>query len=159
MVSPNPLAEQVLARVHQLVDPMLAARHVELVELIYRREGPRTVLRFLVDTATGITVEECRVLNQAIGAVLDEHDVMPDRYCLEVASPGLDRPLKTERDFERVLHRRVRVQLRQPVEGVWTVVGTVAGVGDAVISVELDHGPRLRLPLADIVSAKQDIAF
>jgi len=148
-----------LAKVHALVDPMLAARHVELVELTYRREGPQTVLRFLVDTAAGITVEECRVLNHAIGAVLDEHDAVPDRYCLEVASPGLDRPLRTARDFERVLHRRVRLTLREPVEGFQTVVGALEGVGEAVVTVAVDHGPRLRIPLAGIVRATQEIAF
>ncbi|MBI4227421.1 MAG: ribosome maturation factor RimP [Candidatus Omnitrophica bacterium] len=148
-----------LARVHELVDPMLAARRVELVELMYRREGPQMVLRFLVDTSTGITVQQCRELNQAIGAVLDEHDVVPERYCLEVASPGVDRPLKTERDFERVLHRRVRLALREPVEGLWTVVGAVEGVGDAVVTVAVDHGPRLRILLAGIVSATQEVTF
>ena len=155
----NPLIDKVLARVHQLIDPMLAARRIELVEVTYRRAGPQAVLRFLVDTPAGITVQQCTELNRSIGAVLDEHDAVPDRYCLEVASPGLDRPLKTERDFERVLNRRVRVQLRQPIEGVWTAIGTLAGVGEAVITVALDHGPRLRIPLAEIVSAAQDISF
>lgn len=156
---PNPFIEQVLARVRALVDPMLEARRVELVELTYHRGGPQTVLRFLVDTAAGITVKECGALNHAIGAVLDEHDAVPDRYCLEVASPGLDRPLRTERDFERVLHRRVRLTLREPVEGFQTVVGALEGVGEAVVTVSVDHGPRLRIPLAGIVSATQDISF
>ena len=155
----NPLADQVLARVHGLVDPILEARHVELVELTYRRAGPQTVLRFLVDTAAGITVEECGALNRAIGAVLEEHDVIPERYCLEVASPGADRPLRTARDFERVLHRRVQLHLREPVEGFQTVVGALEGVGEAVVTVVVDHGPRLRIPLASIASATQEISL
>ena len=158
-VVPNPLHEQVLAKVRGLVDPMLAARHVELVELAYHRGGSQAVLRFLVDTAAGITVKECGELNRAIGAVLDEHDVVPERYCLEVASPGVDRPLRTARDFERVLHRRVRLTLREPVEGQQTVIGAVEGVGEAVVTVAVDHGPRLRIPLASIASAAQDVSF
>lgn len=148
-----------MARVRALVEPLLAARHVELVELTYQRGGPQAVLRFLVDTAPGITVEECRALNQAIGAVLDEHEVITEPYVLEVASPGLDRPLKTARDFERVIGRRVWMQTREPVAGDHELVGTVAGVGEAVVTVELDRGDRVRVPLAGIVRARQDISF
>ncbi len=162
MAVPNPLeSHQVVAQVQALVEPLLAARHVELVELTYRREGPQVVLRFLVDTAMGITVEECRRLNQGIGAVLDEHEVLRNQYTLEVASPGLDRPLKTVWDFERVIGRRVWMELREPVVGGAgrELVGTVAGVGDEVVSVTLDHGEKVRVLLAMIVRARQDISF
>lgn len=152
-------SDAVLAKVRALVEPLLAARHVELVELTYRREGPQTVLRFLVDTASGITVEECRRLNWAVGALLEEHEVIRDPYLLEVASPGLDRPLKTARDFERVINRRVWIQTSEPVEGRHEVVGTLISVGDALMTMELDQGQRVRVPLAFVVRARQEIAF
>lgn len=148
-----------MARVRPLVEPVLAARRVELVELTYRREGPRTVLRFLVDTAAGITVNECGALNQAIGALLDEHEVITEPYVLEVASPGLDRPLKTARDFERVIGRRVWMQLSEPVTGSHELTGTVASVGDDLVTVQLDRGDRVRVPLALMVRARQEISF
>ena len=159
MAIPTPFAEKVLAHVRTLVDPLLVARRVELVELTYRREGPQTVLRFLVDTAAGITVQECTALNQAIGALLDEHEVMTDPYCLEVSSPGLDRFLKTTWDFERVIGRRVKIHLRAPVDGLWEVIGVVASVGDELITIELDQGTRVRVPLLEMTSARQDVTF
>ena len=159
MVIPNPLAEPVMTRVRARIDPLLASRHIELVELTYRREGPQMVLRFLIDTAAGITVAECGELNRAIGAILDEHDVIPDRYTLEVASPGLDRSLKTPRDFERVIGRRVAIHLREPLDGRWELVGTVASVGDELVTITLDSTERMRVPLAAMASARQEISF
>lgn len=149
----------VLDKVRALVDPVLAARRIELVELTYRRQGPGTVLRFLVDTASGITIEECGALNQTIGAILDEHDVIPERYTLEVASPGLDRPLKSARDFERVIGRRVVLHLREPLGGAVELVGTLASVGDELVTLVLDSTERLRVPLASIARAQQEISF
>jgi len=149
-----------MTQVQALVMPLLASRHVELVELAYRREGPQTVLRFLVDTAMGITVQQCSELNQAISALLDEHDVMAGhRYSLEVASPGLDRPLKTGHDFERVIGRRVWVQTSEPVAGSHELVGVVASVGDTVVTIRLDRGDTVRVPLGAMVRARQEIAF
>ena len=159
VVVPTPFAEQVLTQVRTVVDPVLAARHVELVELTYRREGAQTVLRFLVDTVSGITIEQCGELSRVIGALLDEHDLIGERYCLEVASPGLDRPLKTERDFERVLGRRVWIQTTEPVDGVWEIRGTVSGVSEALVTIQQDQGPKVRVPLRLVSRARQEIAF
>ena len=159
MGSARPLDEAIRARVAGLIAPMLAARRVEPVELTYRRAGPQAVLRLLVDTAAGITVQACTELSRAIGAVLDEHDAIPERYVLEVASPGLDRPLRSGRDFERVIGRRVALQLSEPVAGLRELAGTVVSVGDALVTVRLDRGDALRVPLRAITTARQDITF
>ena len=148
-----------MERVRTLIEPLLAARRVELVELTYRWEGPRTVLRFLVDTAAGITVQELSSLNQAIGALLDEHEVMGERYLLEVCSPGLDRPLKTIRDFERVIGRRVWMELAQPVAGRREIIGRLIGVGEDLITLELDTGEKVRITRGGIVRSRQEISF
>lgn len=152
-------SEAVIQRVRALIEPLLAARRVELVELTYRREGPRHVLRLLVDTAAGVTVEELSRLNQAIGALLDEHEALGERYLLEVCSPGLDRPLKTTRDFERVIGRRVWMVIREPIQGVGELVGMVVSVGDEIVTMQLDHGATVRVPLSNVLKAAQEIAF
>ncbi|MBI4313485.1 MAG: ribosome maturation factor RimP [Candidatus Omnitrophica bacterium] len=159
MVGPSPFEEETLGKIRALVEPLLASRHVDLVEMTYRREGPQNVLRLLVDTAQGITVGQCTDLNQSVGALLEEYEVISDSYLLEVASPGLDRKLKTPRDFERIIGRRVRIQTREPVEGKFEIVGSVASVGDELVTVLLDHGEKIRVPFAAMTSARQDISF
>jgi len=151
--------DEVRERVAGLITPMLAARRVELVELTYHRAGPQAVLRLLVDTAAGITVQQCSELNRAIGAVLDEHDVIPEHYVLEVASPGLDRPLRSARDFERVIGRRVALQLAEPVAGLRELTGTVVSVGDELVTIQLDRGDSVRVPLQAITTARQAVTF
>ncbi|MBI3615297.1 MAG: ribosome maturation factor RimP [Candidatus Omnitrophica bacterium] len=149
--------EAVLSQVRELIQPLLASRRTELVELTCRPEGSRVVLRCLVDTARGITVDELSRLNQAIGALLDEHDLIPDRYLLEVSSPGLDRPLKTQIDFERTIGRRIRVMMTVPVDSQWEMTGELLGAGEEMITLKLDNGDKLQILLSQISRAVQEI--
>lgn len=152
-------ATAILARVGELTEPLLASRSVELVELTCRPQGGGLVLKFLVDTARGIRVEELSALNRAIGAVLDEHDAVPERYTLEVSSPGLDRPLRSGRDFERVIGRRVRVLTSLPVNDRREHHGDVLGASDEVVTLKGDSGEKVQIPLSQIAHAVREVKF
>ena len=147
----------ILNRVQELIQPLLVSRGVELVELSAHPAGGRLILRCLVDTARGITLDELSGLNRSIGAVLDEHDVIPDRYLLEVSSPGLDRPLKTGTDFERVIGRRVRVMTSVPIVARQEHQGEVLGANEEAVVLRLDSGDKLQIPLLQITHAVQEI--
>lgn len=152
--------EETVRRVKELILPILSGRQVELVELkLSPAGGGRSLLRLLVDTAQGIRLDQLSHLNQAIGAVLDEHNVIPDRYTLEVSSPGLDRPLKTGVDFERVIGRRIKVQTSVPVNARREFAGKVLLGGVEGVVLELDSGERLRFPLDQIIHAVQDMSI
>ncbi len=144
-------------RIRELVQPMLSSRQAELVELICRGTGGRILLRFLVDTAKGITMAELSSVNQAIGALLEEHDVVPSAYMLEVSSPGLDRPLKRPVDFERVIGRRVKVSTTVPVGFKKEHVGELLNANEEAIVLKLDQGEKLRILLSEIAHAVQEI--
>ena len=151
--------EEIVDRVKELVGPLFENRQVELVELTCRQEGSRPVLRFLVDTARGITIDELKTLNQGIGAILDEHEAMPERYVLEVNSPGLDRPLKSPMDFERVIGRRLKVMTAVPVNSKWDHVGELINANDEAILLKTDAGEKVRIRLNEIVKAVQEITL
>ncbi len=151
--------EETVHRVKELIGPLLENRQVELVELTCRQEGSRVMLRFLVDTARGITLDELRALNQGIGAILDEHEVMPERYLLEVNSPGLDRPLKTPMDFDRVIGRRLKGMTAVPVNSKWDHLGELINVNDEAILLKTDAGEKVRILLSDIAKAVQEITL
>ena len=155
MIDQTPL----LNRVRELIQPLLVSRGVELVDLVCHPAGGRLILRCLVDTARGITLDELSGLNRSIGAVLDEHDAVPDRYLLEVSSPGLDRPLKTAADFERVIGRRVRVMTSVPLAGGQEHWGEVLGAGEELVTFRMDSGEKLQVPLSQIVRAVQDVSL
>lgn len=153
------MEEEILVdKVRQLIRPLLDSRHVELVELICRNAGPRVLVRCLVDTVKGITLQELSFLSQAIGAVLEEHDVIPSAYWLEVNSPGLDRPLKSPADFERVIGRRIRVSAAVTLlDGQRETVGELLSAGEVFIVVKVDTGEKVQIFLADIAKAVQEV--
>ena len=150
----------ILNRVRELIQPLLSSRSVELVDLTAHPGGGRLILRCLVDTARGITLDELGGLNRSVGAVLDEHDVISDRYTLEVSSPGLDRPLKLWTDFERVIGRRVRVTAAAPGEiSRKEHHGQVLGANEEAVVLMLDSGDKLQVPLSQITHAVQEIGL
>ena len=155
--SMNGELEALELHVKELVLPVLSGRRVDLVELLCRNVGGGVLLRFLVDTPRGINVSELSSVNQAIGALLEEHNVVPSAYTLEVSSPGLDRPLKTQSDFERVIGRRVRVATAVPVGFKREHVGQVLNVNDETVVLKSDQGEKIRIPLSDIAHAVQEI--
>ena len=149
--------EAMVNRVKELVAPLLEGRQVELVELICQPQGGRLLLRFLVDTARGIRLDELGSLNQAIGALLDEHEVISDRYLLEVSSPGLDRSLKSPADFERLIGRRIRVMTVVAVNSRWEYAGELLNANEEAILLKLDSGERFQILLSQIARAVQEI--
>ena len=85
--------------VESLILPVLEDLRLELVDIEYRREGKSWVLRIFIDKEGGIAVEDCTRVSHQVGDLIDIDDLIPNAYSLEVSSPGLDRPLKTEQDF------------------------------------------------------------
>ena len=103
-------------RTEELVLPILAANHFELVDVEYVKEGGTWYLRAYIDKPGGITVDDCEIVNRALSDLLDEKDYIEESYILEVSSPGLGRPLKKERDFERSLGQEVEIRTYRMVE-------------------------------------------
>ncbi len=155
----RPLTSPLTRKVREALAKTLESQGVELVDLIWRREAPGMVLKFLVDKLGGITVDECTHLNQMISRFLDAEGLIQERYVLEVCSPGLDRPLKTKRDFDRELGRLIRVKTRRPLEGGSAHVGTLREVDRKMIVIEKKDGMRLAIAFDQIASARLEVEF
>ena len=131
-----------------LILPLLNRRDVELVEMAVSGGHRRKIVRIFVDRPDGITVDECAALSRDIADILDTRDPIDSTYLLEVSSPGLTRPLKTDRDFERVVGR----SLRLVVDGLGVAVGTLLQVKADHLDVEL-QGERTIIERAKIQKA------
>jgi ribosome maturation factor RimP len=116
-------------------------------------EGRHTIVRVSVEGEAGVSVDRCADVAEELGRALDLHDPIPHRYVLEVASPGLDRPLFREADFERFAGRKVEVTLSAPIEGRRRWKGRLLGLEGGQVSVEVD-GRVTHLPLAGIARAR-----
>ena len=103
-----------------LIEPIVAAHGLELVDCERHQGRPPWTLRVIVDTPSGdglVPITRCAELSREIGARLDASDAIPVRYQLEVSSPGLDRVLAREKDFSAACGREVRLETRTPLDG------------------------------------------
>ena len=150
--------QTIINELRDLLGSYLKDQGLDLVDLIYRYEGRNIYLRILVDKPEGgISLGECARLNNEISRILDEKDILRDRYMLEVSSPGLDRPLLTRSDFLRCIHRNARLFFLESINGKTELEGVITKVEDNSVYIDIDDNT-LEIPLAKIKKAKQIIS-
>ena len=132
-----------------LLDTTLAGLGYELVD--WERSGKGALLRLFIDKPGGVNLDDCAAVSHHLTRVLTVENVAYER--LEVSSPGLDRPLKQERDFQRFAGQKARVKLRVPMEGQRNFVGVVqvAAAGRVTLQVE---GRQVAFELANLDRAR-----
>jgi len=149
--------QDMLSQLEQAILPILEAEAFELVEMNFLTSGRRPTLRLLVDRKEGgISLGDCARLNTKIGETLDKNNLIQDGYVLEVSSPGLDRPLKTPRDFARCINRKVRFFLNEPINGKVEIQGEIKELNEDSLFVQAE-GENLEIPLVRVARAKQVI--
>ena len=133
-------AQSVVDRLESVISPILWTLGLELVEVVCVGQGPRTVVRVLIDKPGGVTVTDCEQAHKALGPALDVADPFPHAYTLEVSSPGLDRPFKRLQDYQRAIGKQVSLKLRQPLEGQWRVTGQLTQVDEQAVVLSVSTG-------------------
>jgi len=113
--------------------PLVKEENLELVDLEFFPGGPRFLLRIYVDKPGGVTIDDCANLSRKVADFLDMEDLIPHRYNLEVSSPGLERPLITREDFIRKIGEKIRLFLKEPVEGKLELVGEIKNLQEETL--------------------------
>lgn len=154
----------VVETVTELVTPILDERHFELVDAEFVKEGKSWYLRIYIDKPGGINIEECALVSDLLGEKLDncDPDPIPQAYFLEVSSPGAERPLKKERDYERSLNSYIHVSLYQPLEGNKVYEGTMVDLKPDELTLEYMDKTRQKtivIPRKQIAQARLAIKF
>ena len=126
----------VIDSVKSLIAQYLEENGIELVEITYRRGQGGMVLRLLADTPAGITIAECEALNNYLSEALDKENIIDERHILEVASPGLDRPIVTDRDFERSMGKALEARTYEPIDEKKAHEGKLIGMDKENIVLE-----------------------
>jgi ribosome maturation factor RimP len=139
--------------VERLAAGVAARRGLALAGLDVVGEGRRTILRVHVEGPDGVSVETCARISEELSRALDLHDPIPHAYTLEVSSPGLDRPLRSEEDFRRFAGRKVEVTTREPVQGRRRWKGRLLGLEGRQVVLEAD-AQVTRLPLETVAAAR-----
>jgi ribosome maturation factor RimP len=149
---------EITDRVKEIAEVYLQDHGIELIDIIFRREGSGLVLRIVADTLEGITVGECTAFNKFLSEVLDREDVIQDRYTLEVSSPGLDRPISTDRDFERSMGKELEFTTYEAIDGRKTLEGILVGIDKDNVVIE-HQGISTVIPRVKIALARLKIDF
>ena len=144
----------IASKAEQLLLPILEDNGFELVDTEYVKEGSDFYLRAYIDKEGGITIDDCELVSRAFEVKLDEEDFIADAYILEVSSPGLTRPLKKPRDFERNLGKPVEVHLYKPVNKQKEFVGELKAYDDDKIVIETNESS-IEINKSDISIIKQ----
>ncbi len=150
-------AKEIEILVEKLVNEIIDGTSLELVDVEYVKERD-WYLRVYLAKEGGIGVEDCQWVSERLEKKLDELDPIKDSYFLEVSSPGLDRPLKKEKDFARHLGDKVEVHTFAPVNGRKTLVGTLLAADDGGISLEVD-GAQMSIPRDQASLVKLHVEF
>jgi len=139
--------------VEALVRPVVESSGLELWDVSFRGEGGRSILRVSVDRDRGVDLDTIAEVSERLSRRLDLEDFGPRGYTLEVSSPGLERPLRTPRHFERSVGRRVKVKTTEPIDGSKVHEGALVSA-DAEAIVIASEGGELRVSYAGVASAR-----
>ena len=151
--------EAFLARVEAVVDPVLEAHGLQLVDLQWRREARRWALRFFVDKPGGAGILDCQRLSHEAADVLDVSGLITESYDLEVSSPGLDRELKSDREFAWAIGKDVRCWVREAVDGRLEFAGRLEAAAPDHLAIAGPEGRTAEVPRALVTKARLDPPF
>ncbi len=139
-----------------LVEPVIESEGLELVELECLRMKTRWLVRIFIDREGGATLDDCTAISHQVGDLLNVHDLPPGPYTLEVSSPGLDRPLTRDKDFEKYRGAKVRIRAREPIDGSRNFLGTLIDYavedGRKIVIIDVD-GRTVRIDRDNIQKA------
>ena len=123
--------------IEALIAPVVEQEGGEIVDLQWRREGHQWTLRLFVDKPNGVTLDDCALFSDRVGAFLDEKNAIEQSYVLEISSPGLDRVVKKDKDFERFAGKAVKVKIKIAENGQRRFAGVLKGLQDGAVAVQV----------------------
>ena len=140
----------------RVIEPVVCSHGLELVDAAVGRGPTRSLVRVVVDTPSGdgrVKLDECAAVSRELGPGLDVAELITGAYTLEVTSPGVDRTLAREVDFQRAIGRKVALETRAPIDGRRRFKGELVAF-DGERAVVSSEGAALAIPFAAIERAK-----
>ncbi|GMQ56950.1 ribosome maturation factor RimP [Vallitalea sediminicola] len=151
--------EHVETLVEEILIPILEENKFELVDVEYIKEASNWYLRIFIDKDGGITIDDCELVSRSFDSEFEDKDPIKEPYILEVSSPGLDRPLKKDKDFARSLGEKVEIKLYRSINKSKEFVGLLKSYDDDSITLELENGEDWSIARTDIAIIRLAILF
>ena len=128
------------SRTEKLLDPIIKEHQFEMVDVEWVKEAGNYYLRVYADKEGGITIDDCELISRALSDLLDQHDFISENYILEVSSPGLDRPLKKDKDFARSIGKEVELRLFKAVDKEKEFAGVLTAYDKETVTISAEDG-------------------
>ena len=148
------MSDFVIERVRAFTQSLLPAMNLELYDIQFRREGHGWVLRLIIDSAAGITLDNCSQVSRQVSDYLDVEDIISHAYNLEVSSPGAERTLRDISECERFVSEKVRLKMKEEVAGQRVFIGELSGVVDDTLNIVMEDGTEQRFSWEQIKKAR-----
>ncbi|WP_033829190.1 ribosome maturation factor RimP [Bacillus andreraoultii] len=153
---------KVIETVEQIALPIVTELGLEIVDIEYVKEGKNWFLRLFIDKDSGVDIEECGIVSERLSEKLDEIDPIPHNYYLEVSSPGAERPLKKQVDYEKAIGKHVYIKTYEPIDGEKVFEGTLKNFDGEIATIEVRVKTRLKaieIPYKKIAQARLAVVF
>lgn len=151
--------EEYEQKTEALLLPIVEEKGYELVDVEYVKEGSNWYLRAYVDKEGGITINDLEAVSRKLSDLLDEEDFISDAYILEVSSPGLGRPLKKDKDFDRSIGEEIEIHLYRSIDGNKQYVGLLKSYNKETITIETEDGDEINVDRTNVSLVKLTIDF
>lgn len=122
---------------HNICQPLIEAMGIDLVDVDFIKEGKNQILRLYIDKRGGVGLDDCALVSRAVNDVLDSDFSWQGPYLLEVSSPGLDRPLKSQADFARHVGEEIDVRFYKAVDGKKDMQGLLTNANEENIELTI----------------------
>lgn len=151
--------EEYETKTEALLQPIVDEKGFELVDVEYVKEGSNWYLRAFIDKAGGITINDLEAVSRKLSDLLDEEDFISDAYILEVSSPGLGRPLKKDKDFDRSIGEEIEIHLYRAIDGKKQYVGLLKSYDKEKITIEDEDGSEINIDRVNVSLVRLTIDF
>lgn len=135
--------------VFKICEPIAQRLGLSIFDIEYVKEGPDYYLRVFIDKQGGVGINDCEALSRELDPLLDKADIIKDSYYLEVSSVGLDRPLKTEKDFMRFMGEMIEIKLYKPIDKKRELVGKLISYDNGDFIILADDNKEIKLNVKD----------
>ena len=147
------MRHEAVSKIEEIARRVGQSEGIEIVGVELKGGGNNRLLRIFIDKPEGVTHADCELISQQVGTILDVEDVVPGRYTLEVSSPGVERKLSKPGDYERFQGKKAKIVLRDPIDNQRHWEGTLAGLDQGLVSLDLSAGKTIRFPLEQVEKA------
>lgn len=153
------MANAIETKALEIADEVAKGLGVSVVDAEYKKESGERYLRVYIDQPSGVGLDECEKFSREFEKEFDKLDAIEDAYILEVSSPGIERKLKSEREFLHYIGKKVSVKLYKAIDSKKEFTATLSGYNDKIVTLTTDDGEKINVPVSEAAYIKLYFEF